>query len=192
VATSGAYSDLTGTPTIPSALSDLSDDSTHRTVTDTEKSTWNGKQDALSFDSTPTDSSTNPVTSNGVYDAVNGLKPANLNFIIDGGGSAITAGIKGDVVIPFACTITEVTLLADQSGSIVVDIWKDTYANFPPTDADSITSSAVPTISSATKYTGFYFIRLDDVHLCGDVLRFNVDSASTVQRVTLALKVVRA
>lgn len=30
-------------------LSDLSDDSTHRTVTDTEKSTWNGKQDALGF-----------------------------------------------------------------------------------------------------------------------------------------------
>lgn len=30
-------------PTIPSALSDLSDDSTHRVVTDTEKSTWSGK-----------------------------------------------------------------------------------------------------------------------------------------------------
>ena len=34
-------------PTIPSALSDLSDDSTHRVVTDTEKSTWNGKQSTI-------------------------------------------------------------------------------------------------------------------------------------------------
>ena len=34
-------------PTIPDELADLSDDSTHRLVTDTEKSTWNGKQDAL-------------------------------------------------------------------------------------------------------------------------------------------------
>lgn len=32
---------------IPSALADLSDDSTHRVVTDSEKSTWNGKQDTI-------------------------------------------------------------------------------------------------------------------------------------------------
>lgn len=34
---------------IPDELADLSDDSTHRLVTDTEKSTWNGKQNALTF-----------------------------------------------------------------------------------------------------------------------------------------------
>ena len=33
---------------IPEALSELTEDSTHRTVTDTEKATWNGKQDAIS------------------------------------------------------------------------------------------------------------------------------------------------
>lgn len=44
---SGSYSDLSNKPTIPTSLSQLSDDATHRTVTDTEKSTWNGKQDAL-------------------------------------------------------------------------------------------------------------------------------------------------
>lgn len=32
---------------VPDELSDLSDDSTHRTVTDAEKNAWNGKQDAL-------------------------------------------------------------------------------------------------------------------------------------------------
>lgn len=46
VATSGVYADLTDKPNIPSALSDLSDDLTHRLVTDTEKNTWNSKQDA--------------------------------------------------------------------------------------------------------------------------------------------------
>lgn len=34
-------------PTVPTSLSQLSDDSTHRLVTDTEKSTWNGKQDTI-------------------------------------------------------------------------------------------------------------------------------------------------
>lgn len=46
-------------PTIPTALADLTDDATHRVVTDTEKSTWNAKQSALNFESTP--SSNNPV-----------------------------------------------------------------------------------------------------------------------------------
>jgi hypothetical protein len=31
---------------LPSKLSDLADDSTHRTVTDAEKITWNAKEDA--------------------------------------------------------------------------------------------------------------------------------------------------
>jgi len=39
----------TGDQYIPTALSEFTDDSTHRLVTDTEKSTWNGKQDALGF-----------------------------------------------------------------------------------------------------------------------------------------------
>lgn len=43
VATSGSYNDLSNKPTIPDELADLSDDSTHRVVTDTEKTTWNTK-----------------------------------------------------------------------------------------------------------------------------------------------------
>lgn len=38
-----SYSEITGTPTIPDELADLSDDTTHRVVTDTEKATWNAK-----------------------------------------------------------------------------------------------------------------------------------------------------
>ena len=42
---SGSYNDLTNKPTIPDELADLTDDSTHRLVTDTEKGTWNNKSD---------------------------------------------------------------------------------------------------------------------------------------------------
>lgn len=48
---------LPSTTTIPSALSDLSADSTHRTVTDTEKSTWNNKQNAITISSSEPTSS---------------------------------------------------------------------------------------------------------------------------------------
>lgn len=42
---SGNYNDLSNKPTIPDELADLTDDATHRLVTDTEKSTWNSKSD---------------------------------------------------------------------------------------------------------------------------------------------------
>lgn len=115
----------------------------------------------------------------------------SITFIIDGGGAAIATGEKGDITIPFACTISEWTLLADQSGSIVVDIWKDTYANYPPTVADTITASAKPTISASTKGQSSTLTGWTTSISAGDILAFNVDSASTVQRVTLSLKITR-
>lgn len=114
-----------------------------------------------------------------------------ITFIIDGGGSAITTGEKGHLEIPFACTIQAVTTLADQSGSIVVDIWKDTYANFPPTNTDSITASAPPTITTATKAQDTTLTGWTTAITAGDILAFNVDSATTVTRVTLSLKVAK-
>jgi hypothetical protein len=113
----------------------------------------------------------------------------SLTFIIDGGGSAITTGQKGHLRIPFDCEIQSVTLLADQTGSIVIDIWKDTYANFPPTDADSITASAPPTISSAQKSEDTTLTGWTKTINAGDILAFNVDSITSITRVTLALKV---
>lgn len=45
VATTGAYSDLIGAPTIPTALADLTSDATHRVVTDAQVTAWNNKVD---------------------------------------------------------------------------------------------------------------------------------------------------
>ncbi len=42
-------SEILNKPIIPDELADLAEDTTHRVVTDTEKSTWNWKQDALWF-----------------------------------------------------------------------------------------------------------------------------------------------
>ena len=112
-----------------------------------------------------------------------------VGITIDGGGSAITTGIKGYIEVPYNCTILAVTMLADQSGSAVVDIWKDTYANYPPTDADTITAAAVPTISAATKSQDNTLTGWTTSTTAGDILGFNVDSAATIERLTLILKV---
>jgi hypothetical protein len=115
-------------------------------------------------------------------------KVISLTFIIDGGGSAITTGQKGHIEIPFACTITGWTLLADQSGSIVIDVWKDTYANFPPTVADTIAGSEKPTLSSVQKNQDLTLTTWTTAVSAGDILAFNVDSVATVTRVTLSIR----
>lgn len=114
-------------------------------------------------------------------------KAATVGITIDGGGSAITTGVKGYVQLPFAMTVTAARLFADQTGSIVIDVWKDSYANFPPVDADSITASAPPTLSSAQKSEDTTLTGWTTNLSSGDVIGFNVDSAATVTRVTLQL-----
>lgn len=114
---------------------------------------------------------------------------ASIQFLVDGGGSVIETGEKGHIEVPFACEIQRVTLLADQSGSIQIDIWKDTYDFFPPTNGDSITSSAVPAISAATKYQDATLTGWTTTLAKGDILAFNVDSVTSITRCTVALLV---
>ncbi len=112
-----------------------------------------------------------------------------IAFVIDGGGSVITTGVKGDLAVPFACTIVAAELLADQSGSIVLDVWKDVYANYPPTVLDTITASAKPTLASALKAVDNTLTGWTTAIAAGDTLRVNVDSVATLTRCTLQLTV---
>jgi hypothetical protein len=124
--------------------------------------------------------------------SVNSIITSSIEFIIDGGGGVLLEGIAGDVRIPFDCTIIEATLLADQTGSIAIDIWKDSYANFPPSNADSITASAVPTITTSNKYNDDTLSGWTTALSTGDVLRFNIDSCTTITRCIVILKVRRS
>lgn len=117
-----------------------------------------------------------------------GFSDAAISFTIDGGGAAIATGQKGHIEVPFDMTVTGWTIVADQSGSIVVDVWKDTYANFPPTVADTIAGSEKPTLSSAQKNQDLSLSSWATTLTKGDILAFNVDSASTVTRVTVSIR----
>jgi hypothetical protein len=113
----------------------------------------------------------------------------SITFIIDGGGSAITTGEKGHLEIPFDCEIESAVLLADQAGDVVIDIWKDTYANFPPTDADTICCGNEPELDGAQKYQDETLTDWTTEISAGDILAFNVDSVATITRLTISLKV---
>lgn len=132
----------------------------------------------------------NNVITDAKIDSTADVKRKQVGITIDGGGSAITTGIKGFIPIDFNGTIESWNLIADQSGSIVIDVWKDTYANYPPTVAYTIAGTEKPTLSSVNKNQDLNLSTWSTTINRGDVIGFNVDSVSTVTRVTLTLTVI--
>ena len=119
--------------------------------------------------------------------------PGVIGCTIDGGGSVITAGQKGYVSVPYGCTITGWDIIADQSGSITVEIDKHAGA-VPNTTTDKISASAPPALSSAQiaqnqPCTGW---SASGAVAAGDVIGFNVSGTPvSVTRVTVLLRVTR-
>jgi hypothetical protein len=119
-----------------------------------------------------------------------------IGISIDGAGAAISTGIKGYVRCPFAGTITKATLLADVSGSIVVDVWKCTYADYAPgthpVDGDSITAAAPPTITTALKSEDGTLTGWTKTIAAGDCFAFNVNSCTTITKAILILEITKS
>jgi hypothetical protein len=118
---------------------------------------------------------------------VGGTESRSITFVLDGGGSAITTGEKGWVRVPYACTITGWEITADVSGSIVIDVWKDTYANYPPDVSDTIAGTEKPTLSSATKNQDLTLTTWTTAVSAGDYIKIKVDSVATVTKVSLSI-----
>lgn len=116
-------------------------------------------------------------------------REAALEFIIDGGGTVISTGVKGYLRVPFDCTVIRASLLASPSGDIKVDIWKDTYANFPPTDGDSICGGNELEIASGTKDQDATLTSWSTSLSEGDILAYNVDSVDTIELCSVILEV---
>jgi len=104
------------------------------------------------------------------------------------GAGALTTGVKAYLEVPVSATIVGWTLVADQSGSIVIDVWKDTYANFPPLVADTIAGSEKPTLSTAQKNQDLDLTTWTTAVTIGDILAFNIDSITTINQATLTLR----
>lgn len=129
-------------------------------------------------------------------DGVTGALPvANLptsvgfdtGITVDGGGSVIATGTYCGKTVPYNATISNVTLIANATGSTVIDIWKIAAGSSLPTIANTITASALPTLSSAVTYSDSTLTGWTKTVTAGDIFCYNVNSATTVARVTLTL-----
>jgi hypothetical protein len=128
----------------------------------------------------------------GGFTAPVGSGKRQITVPVDGGGVVITTGIKATISMPVAGTFTKWRVLscdaAATAGSIVFDIWKDSYVNYPPTIADTITAAAKPTLSAVNKNESTALGTWVTTFAAGDIFIFNVDSAATVTKVLLVLE----
>lgn len=113
---------------------------------------------------------------------------ANTFEIIFEKDGSPSAGVVHDVVVKWGFEILGHYIQADDTGSIVFDLWANDFADDdPPTIADTITASAKPTLSSqqqksSTTLTGW------TVKFAGPTaIRVNLDSISGISRYTLTL-----
>ena len=119
-----------------------------------------------------------------------GGSSATIGTTIDGSGGTITVGQKGYVQVPYGCTINSWRIIANASGSIVIDIWKAASPTIP-TVANTITGSALPTLSSQQTNASSTLTGWTTSVAANDIIGFNVNSATTVTWVILQIFVTK-
>lgn len=111
-----------------------------------------------------------------------------INVIIDGGGSTVATGMKGDVTLPFAMYIDRWRLLAKETGSILVGLWRNSYANYPPTSADAMhIGETGPNIVAGIKNTATTANWMGATGASQDIVRVDVESSSSITMASLSL-----
>lgn len=115
----------------------------------------------------------------------------SFGIILDGQGGVISTGGKAIVAVPCAGIITgwQVFEISDVpvSGSIVVDVWRDSYANFPPTSFDAIDGSEKITLSSQTKNQDLSLSTWTTSFSAQDEFKFNVASSTSTIKVLVII-----
>lgn len=108
-------------------------------------------------------------------------RKSSIQCVIDFAGEAPTTGEWASLVVPVNCTVLGWSLLADQTGSAVLDVKQS---------GTSITGSEQPTLNSSQLASDLDVSTSWVTNLvAGNVLTIFVLSASVVQRLTLALNI---
>jgi len=121
-----------------------------------------------------------------------------VRFTVGDGVSVITAGTTNfKPQIPYAGTITgwyvsETTSPNAIAGSIVIDVWKDTSGNYPPTVADTIAGTEKPTLSSAKLNSDLTLTTWTTSVSVGDCIGFTVVSNTDCKRVEVLLSILKS
>jgi len=109
-----------------------------------------------------------------------------VNYVIDSGSLPMQVGDKGSLTIDVTGVIENIRVLSDQTGDIVFDISKTTFADFP--NFNSITSGNRVQLVNTNKYFDDVLNNWTTTITAGDILRFDVISVNNIRRVLISLK----
>ena len=107
-----------------------------------------------------------------------------------------STGVKLDVRVDFDCKLTAWSLFTDSGlagDNCYVDVWRDAYANFPPTVDDSMNGGNYPQVVDTANGTSADLSSWTRTTItAGDTLRINVQTRQgAVTRATLVLRATR-
>lgn len=113
-----------------------------------------------------------------------GVQPEPLirpcGFVVRGNGSPITTGSKGFVRLPYGARISKWMMVADQDGSVTVDIRRCRFAEFPPTVGDSIVGGNYPELSAAKTAESAVLTDWTTTIDLGDIVEFVVTTVDGI------------
>jgi len=118
---------------------------------------------------------------------VSGEAKRTIGMVFDGGGSPPTVASVGYIVAQFSGTIDQWSIVADVSGSAVIDVWK--AAGAIPTIANTIAGSEKPTLSTQQLNSDTSLTTWTTAVTAGDVFGFKIDSVTTCTRLTVEVRV---
>ena len=121
------------------------------------------------------------------------LKTGSCGVTFDGQGGVISNGRTAYVQIPYNGTLTSWTLVAAQSGSCTITVFKDTYANYPPvTPADNI-YSVQPALASSIRNQNLTptYVGSQATVAAGDWIGFTISGVTTVTWVNLSILITK-
>ena len=109
-----------------------------------------------------------------------------VNYVIDSGSLPMQPGDKGKLTIDVTGLIENIRVLSDQTGDIVLEIEKCTFADYP--NFTSITSGARVQLTNSDKYFDDVLNNWTTTIGAGDILRFTVVSVNNIRRLLISLK----
>ena len=105
----------------------------------------------------------------------------------DGSSAELAVGLKAYVIVPYSCTITEWAIVANTTGSLVIDVWK--AHDSIPTVINTITDSSLPTLSSQQYASSNNVSTWTTNVIAGDVMAFYVNSCTTITSANILLTI---
>ena len=109
-----------------------------------------------------------------------------VNYVIDSGSLPMQLGDKGKLTIDVTGVIENIRVLADQTGDIVLDIGKASFADYPA--FNSITAGQRVHLTNSNKYFDDVLNNWTTTITAGDILRFDVISVNNIRRLLISLK----